>query len=304
MRSGIAFTDPEPESDDEVEIKSIGQILANQLEGLPSSEEVVEDLEKKGLSSIVEWQTYKDNQMIGNLDSTVIDCKTCLNRGYYYTSRNNTGDLLHTPARVICKCLKVRESAENARNSGLGNLMDHRAAHFQATDDWQKELKQLVTDYVSDANKEWIAVLGQSGAGKTMLCSAISNKRLADGHEVRYLLWRDYVSNLKQSQFNDRREENNRNHYFEHYANAEILYIDDLFKGTVTDTDKSYAFELINHRYNKSLVTIISSELLLLELAELDQAVAGRLKEKAGKYCFQISKDIKKNFRFKEGRAI
>ena len=87
---------------------------------------------------------------------------------------------------------------------------------------------------------------------------------------------------------------------FNEYAKAEILYIDDLFKGKVTETDVNVAFQLINERYNTNLVTIVSSELLLKDLREIDEAIAGRLKEKAKSYCIQVAKDSSKNYRFKD----
>jgi hypothetical protein len=47
-------------------------------------------------------------------------------------------------------------------------------------------------------------------------------------------------------------------------------------------------------------VTIVSSELLLKDLREIDEAIAGRLKEKAKKYCIQVGKDSSKNYRLKD----
>lgn len=233
------------------------------------------------------------NKRSGDLDSSIIDCLNCLNRGYVYIWLEETDG----QAIQHCKCLKTREAVRNGLKSGLGNLLDHRVNNFKVNDDWQRDFKQLATDYILNARKEWFMAMGQSGTGKTMLCSAICNDRLNKGYEVVYLLWRDYVASLKKIQFDDKK--NDKRRYFVGYADAEILYIDDLFKGTVTDTDKSYAFELINHRYNKGLVTIISSELLVLKLADKDQATAGRMKELAGKYCFQIEEDINKNYRLK-----
>jgi len=38
-------------------------------------------------------------------------------------------------------------------------------------------------------------------------------------------------------------------------------------------------------------------------ISNLRFTVAGRMKEMAGKYCFQISKDMKKNYRFQEDKT-
>ena len=223
-------------------------------------------------------------------DNSNIECLICLNRGFktYYDSETDQSYIEE------CRCVKARRASKNALKSGLGNLLDHKVRDYEVDNEWQERIKGLVVRYIQEADKEWFLALGQSGIGKTMLCSAICNQRLKNGHEVKYLLWREFVVELKRKVFDYDRDE-----FFKEYADAEILYIDDLFKGKKSETDIDYAFELINKRYNKNLVTIVSSELLIAELAEIDQAIAGRIKEKAKDYYFQEAKDLSKNYRFK-----
>ena len=109
------------------------------------------------------------------------------------------------------------------------------------------------------------------------------------------MIWNEFVDKLKRMSYDSDRDD-----FLNEYAKAEILYIDDLFKGKVTETDVNVAFQLINERYNTNLVTIVSSELLLKDLREIDEAIAGRLKEKAKSYCIQVAKDSSKNYRFKD----
>ena len=67
------------------------------------------------------------------------------------------------------------------------------------------------------------------------------------------------------------------------------------------DADLNYAFQLINYRYNNDLVTIVSSELLMSDLRKIDEAIAGRMKQKAtNRYMVQIGRDENKNYRFKD----
>lgn len=80
---------------------------------------------------------------------------------------------------------------------------------------------------------------------------------------------------------------------------ADVLYIDDFFKGKISETDKTLAFDIINYRYNNSLVTIISSELLLQELIDVDAAIAGRIKQMSADYIVQIAYDDERNYRLK-----
>lgn len=81
---------------------------------------------------------------------------------------------------------------------------------------------------------------------------------------------------------------------------AEVLYLDDLFKGSQTDFDvKNIAYDIINYRYNNNLTTIISSEYMLNELLDIDSAIAGRIKQRAKEFLFEI-KGKENNYRMRE----
>jgi DNA replication protein DnaC len=139
-------------------------------------------------------------------------------------------------------------------------------------------------------------LLGQSGCGKTHLCCAVSNKLIEEGAEVIYMVWNNAVKELKRNATDDE----TYSKLFDKYANAEVLYIDDFFKGKITEADITIAFEIINYRYNNpDCVTIISSELLLPDLFNVDEAVAGRILERCGENVIQIKPDINKNYRRK-----
>ena len=58
-----------------------------------------------------------------------------------------------------------------------------------------------------------------------------------------------------------------------------VLFVDDLFKGKITDSDINIMFELINHRYFNNLPVIISSECGVGRLLDIDEALGSRLVE-------------------------
>ena len=246
----------------------------------------------------VTYNVHFQNQQVGNLCKDEYDCSKCLNKGFYYVI---VDDLYKHEAMTPCHCQKIRAALKQSEKSGLGDMRKHRLNNYLITESWQQEMRDLAKDYILEAIDQWLLLFGQSGTGKTHLSSAVCNKRLEDGYEVLYTPWRDYIDKVKDYKTSSYEREN---HYQQMVMNTQILYIDDLFKGKITDADKSYAFELINYRYTKKLVTIISSEMSITQIArEVDEAVAGRLKEMAGKYYFQINKDIKKNYRFKEDKV-
>lgn len=219
------------------------------------------------------------------------DCPVCNNKGFVL---DITDDGLEYSRE--CSCIPKRKSIRYARESGLGELLKKRIETFVAAEPWQNQVANVTKQYIASEKDNWFCMLGQSGCGKTHLCSAIANVFLHLGRQTVYMVWNLAAKELKQHAMDADYEK-----LFNRYASAQVLYIDDFLKGKITETDLNLAFELLNARYNqKNLITILSSELLLTELAQKDTAIAGRIKERCGPYVIQIGRDPKKNFRFRE----
>lgn len=221
-------------------------------------------------------------------------CPICNNKGFYYDACENP------PYMTVkeCECKVKRECIQNARRSGMGGTMLAKSfENFETDKPWQRSIHDKVKGYaekVVAGSNGWLAVLGQSGIGKSHLCLAAANLFLEKGARVVYMTWNDSVKEMKRNATDDEKY----SALFDRYATAEVLYIDDLFKGKVTETDVTIAFEIINRRYmDEKLITIISSELLLNDLLGIDEAVAGRILERAGNDIVQIKKDPAKNYR-------
>lgn len=52
-------------------------------------------------------------------------------------------------------------------------------------------------DFVKDAENKWFFIGGQSGAGKTHICTAITAEFLRKGKKAHYMLWRDESMKIK-----------------------------------------------------------------------------------------------------------
>jgi DNA replication protein DnaC len=163
---------------------------------------------------------------------------------------------------------------------------------------WKDDSRKIKNDNF-DGNGSWFFMGGQSGSGKTHICSAIAIEFLRLGYEVKYMLWKDDSRKIK----NDNFEGGN---IIEYYKNVDILYIDDLFKTVKvegqqfqrpTQGDANLAFEIINSRLSQNKITIISSENTIYELFDIDEATAGRIKQMCGEFCLNISKGEGKNYR-------
>ncbi|MGN0630513.1 MAG: hypothetical protein ACI4JN_04210, partial [Ruminococcus sp.] len=92
------------------------------------------------------------------------------------------------------------------------------------------------------------------------------------------------------------------NKFMEEIKCADLLYIDDFMKTpdrNALGRELTAAYEIINARYNTGGRTIISSELHLNELCELEEAAGGRISERAAGYIVQVQKIKGRNYRLR-----
>ncbi len=240
------------------------------------------------------------NARCGKLNlSDGYDCEICKNRGYINEVRETDGT--YETIQKNCKCLRVRRGINNIKHSGLANVLHlYRMDNFVVFHEWQKNVYQKVSDYIAHGGNNWLFLGGASGAGKTHLCSAVaielSRSRVA---ELKYIQWRDEVRRIKGDNF----EGGNLINVFK---SVDILYIDDFFKSgkgpyqehqRPSAADIGIAFDILNSRAVQHLTTIISTECTFDELMDIDEAIAGRIKQMCGTYFVNISKGENKNYR-------
>lgn len=249
------------------------------------------------------------NNTVGNRnEEDGYDCPICKNKAIMFKLvENEDGSFSHVAAD--CKCAEIRKSIMRMKRSGLKDtIKDYTFEKFLDTEPWQKAIKKAAMEYAENP-EGWFALCGQSGAGKTHLCTAVCRKFLLSGKRVVYMLWRDEIVKIKEAAKGSDDSSELRD-LLDKYKTADVLYIDDLFKtGRAADNtmpkptpaDINYAFEIINYRYNNpSLLTIISSELSEDELLDIDEAIGGRIYERAK--TFTIAKNRDRNYRIK--RAV
>lgn len=247
----------------------------------------------------VQRKADRENQMEGKLHLyDGFNCALCKNKGYIMKAVEINGD--YELVQSTCKCDKSRRSIRNLKASGLEKVLDkYSFEKFETNTEWRKSILQTAKHFIDNGNGSWFFMGGQSGSGKTHICSAIAIEFLRRGYEVKYMLWKDDSRKIK----NDNFEGGN---LIEYYKNVDILYIDDLFKTVKiegqqfqrpTQGDANLAFEIINSRLSQNKTTIISSENTIYELFDIDEATAGRIRQMCGDYCLNISKGDGKNYR-------
>lgn len=256
-------------------------------------EQMMPELSRVELSS-EEWaklRLERANSMPGNLKG--YDCPDCLNRGY-----STRIDEYGFEVSVPCHCLKTRASLRAVERSGLKSVLDRLTFEtFKTVEPWQSTLKGAAQSFVKNSNGAWFYVGGNPGGGKTHICTAICAELLRSGREVRYFVWPSDIRRLK-TLVNDGEYDS----VFDDFANAEVLYIDDLFKARsaadLTAADISRTFELVNRRDQQpEKITVFSSERNIEEIIRIDEATGSRIFARARGYTFDLGKSPQRNWR-------
>lgn len=235
------------------------------------------------------------------------DCRLCKNKALI-AKLVERSDGTFTHCFVPCKCEEIRRSIMRMKRSGLKDIIkDYTFDKFEATEPWQIAVKDAAVAYAQNPDG-WFFLGGQSGSGKTHICTAICREFLLAGKQVVYMLWRDDIVKLK-GMVNDAEA---YEPLIDRFKKADVLYIDDLFKtGKAADqsmqkptsADINAAFEIVNYRYNNpDLLTIISSELSEDELLDIDEAIGGRIFERAK--TITIARDRARNYRIKKAVTV
>jgi DNA replication protein DnaC len=269
---------------------------------------IKEILEKQQISkSVIQPEDYAQyrvdefNKLKGNLnEKDGYNCDKCHNKGNIIYLKDG-----YEYSRA-CECMEIRRSIKNMERSGLKEVIKKfTLSKYETTLDWQNVVKQSAIDYINQKENFWWFIGGQSGAGKTMICTAIAKEFLLKGQKVKYMLWKEDATKIKASITDKAVYESLLNPF----KKAEILYIDDFFKpikgndGNLippTQADVNLAFEIIDYRKSADLRTIISSERYFSEIIDIDEATAGRIAEQTTKkFLLAIRRSIRNNYRFK-----
>lgn len=206
------------------------------------------------------------------------NCEKCNNTGVIVTK---TG-LCEISSRE-CSCMPIRRSLRRIRNSGMIDMLErYTFENYQTPNKETERVKRLAEQFVDDEG--WLYIFGRSGSGKTHICTAICSEKIKQGVEVYYMSWRDESVSLK-SCITDTELYDQR---IRKLKTVPVLYIDDFLKGGESEADIRLAFEIINARYNdRKLKTIISSEKDIESLLDTDEALGGRIYERAKAYTIK-----------------
>lgn len=214
------------------------------------------------------------NSLTGN--RTGYDCPRCRNRGY--TFRLDGNEIV----RVDCACMAIRKGLQLERNSGLSDLIKTKNfANFHTPKPWQRQAKDTVQAW-AESPQDWLVCAGEPGSGKTHLSVAACALLLKQGRQVLYRRWRDVAQALKAASMDSSRQE-----LLSTLREAEVLYLDDFLKTAAGrapyPADLETALDILNPRYDRQAITILSTEFSPTALVKLDESLGSRILERTGK---------------------
>lgn len=203
---------------------------------------------------------------------------------------------------AFCRCRPLVEGLARLRRQGLLSAARRMTFDaYQADEPWQKTLLERAKEFAAQPSPSWLFIGGQSGSGKTHLCTAAVTQRLLSGSELRYMRWMNDSSALKALSMDA-----GRSALMQEFCSAPLLYIDDLFKLPPSAADVRLAFEILGSRCDDpSKITVISSERTLPEITQIDEAVGGRIYERCtARYQLNIARNPARNYRFRAQEEI
>ena len=187
-----------------------------------------------------------------------------------------------------CRCQQTRSPTQRAdalsRYSNLGAL---RSNTFETTrpdgllpDTAAKSLfREALAASVAfaEAPRGWIVFTGPSGSGKTHLAVAVANRCIELGFPTYFIVAADLLDHLRATYAPD--SDLSYDELFEQVRNAPILVLDDLSPQLTTPWAQEKLFQIISHRFNESLPTIIT---VRGPLERLDEGLQTRMQPQSG----------------------
>lgn len=210
--------------------------------------------------------------------SVQYECLKCKDTGFIYRKDESGYEIA-----CRCECFALRKARDMMKRSGISaefqkkTFDNFKTRSNQQLSNAKNKAMQYVKSFSQIEHERYNSIMfcGQVGAGKTHLGTAICGELMNSGVAVIYMAYRNAVTKIKQNII----DEAVYNRELNQYTSAQVLYIDDLLKGRLTETDINIMYEIVNYRYMNNMPIIISSEKSPNDLLVFDEAIGSRLIE-------------------------
>ncbi len=138
----------------------------------------------------------------------------------------------------------------------------------------RKSLRLAYTRSKSFADKPegWLLLRGGYGCGKTHLAAAIANELLSRRQPVLFINVPDLLDHLRSAFMPE--SDTSFDQRFDQVRDAPVLVLDDLGTQNTTPWAQEKLYQILNHRYNAQLPTVVTTN---QDLADIDPRLRSRL---------------------------
>ena len=209
------------------------------------------------------------------------DCPFCEGLGYVVPDVGPDDPGFGRAVPCVCRAAELEMSRLDglARISQIGALAECTFESFipdghGLTPARQRNLRmafERAKEYAATPNG-WLVLKGGYGCGKTHLAAAIAAARLARGHAVLFVNTPDLLDHLRAT-FNPESTVS-YDERFDQVRNSPLLILDDLGTQTNSEWAQEKLYQILNHRYNAKLATIITTN---LDLEAIEIRVRSRM---------------------------
>lgn len=275
----------------EKDLINIGEMLSE------ICKENVSEEDRKNFN-YVEYEVNKFNK--SKVHSDVFECDKCGNKGLIAYK-----DMYNNVQYKKCECYKIRKNREKMKKIGLLDFISIKNDNLQEPKEaWETKMLSIAKEFQKDDNNYSIFYGGAVGCGKTTICAKIMSNKI----DILSDLTADYIVwdiSYKDLIFNDPNHDR-----LNEIKNVGILFIDDFLRmgriKELNENEREIAKSIIDYRYRNKLITIITSELYLNEIIDIDEAIGTRIYEMCnkGKYVANIKREESRNRRKKKELGI
>ena len=234
-------------------------------------------------------------QLEGAQEDDFPSCLICGGRGWV----RRRVSLGHPDFGQLFPCQCLQEQTRNElrsrlhRYSNLGHLADITFATLRdraASDPgrrrlWERALQ--ASEEFAVAPEGWIVLSGPGGSGKTSLAAAIANARLQSEKPVFFITVPDLLDHLRSAYAPD--SPMTYDQLFEQVRNNPLLVLDDLGAHNTTPWAQEKLLQVLNHRFNGKLPTVIT---LQCPVEDLDPALRTRLQAQPFSRIFELGNRV------------
>jgi DNA replication protein DnaC len=144
------------------------------------------------------------------------------------------------------------------------------------------EIFNIARDFTKSPDG-WLVLQGVNGCGKTHLAAAIANEHLSAGKPVIFVVVPDFLDHLRSTFSPDSKVSYDQ--LFDSVKNTPLLILDDFGEQSTTPWAQEKLYQVINHRYNNRLPTIITT---CCTLDEIETRISSRLVDPKISLAFNI----------------